>query len=399
LSLKQGTMKLIEVKDKSHIREFLELPVGLYKNEKNWIRPLNQDIEAVFDPKKNKYFRHGECSRWILQDDKGKTIGRVAAFINRKMAHKEDQPTGGMGFFECINDQQAAFMLFDRCKEWLEERGMEAMDGPVNFGDRDRWWGALAQGYDREPNYCMPYNFPYYLDLFEAYGFKLYFEQFTYGRPVLEGEEGRLSDNVKAKAERLRKDKRYHFQHMEKKNLEKYAEDFRTVYNKAWVKHKGVGEMPKAQARNIMNQLKPILDERILWFGYFEDQPVAFFINLPEMNQVFKHLNGNLNWFGKLKFLYYKKFKKLHKMFGVVFGVTPEHQSKGVEAAIVMAIADYIWTANSNYTYFEMNWIGDFNPKMMKVATEVGGKVVKVHHTYRYLFDRTKEFKRAPVID
>lgn len=389
-------MKLLEVKDKGTVREFLQLPVRLYKNEKNWIRPLNQDIEAVFDPKKNKYFRHGECTRWILQNKQGETIGRIAAFINRKTAAKEEQPTGGLGFFECINDQQAADALFNKGKEWLQERGMEAMDGPINFGDRDRWWGVLAQGYDREPNYCMPYNFPYYIDLFEAYGFKEYFKQFTYGRMV---HEGGLSELVRAKAERLMREPRYSFRHMEKSKLEKHAEEFRTIYNKAWVKHKGVGEMPKAQAQSIMKQLKPILDERILWFGYYDNEPVAFFINLPEMNQVFKHLNGNLNWWGKLKFLYYKNFKPLEKMFGVVFGIVPEHQAKGVEAALVLSIAEYVWSKKLNYKFFEMNWIGDFNPKMMKVATDVGGEVYKIHHTYRFLFDRTKEFKRMPVID
>lgn len=389
-------MKLLEVKDKGTVREFLQLPVRLYKNEKNWIRPLNQDIEAVFDPKKNKYFRHGECTRWILQNKQGETIGRIAAFINRKTAAKEEQPTGGLGFFECINDQQAADALFNKGKEWLQERGMEAMDGPINFGDRDRWWGVLAQGYDREPNYCMPYNFPYYIDLFEAYGFKEYFKQFTYGRMV---HEGGLSELVRAKAERLMREPRYSFRHMEKNKLEKHAEEFRTIYNKAWVKHKGVGEMPKAQAQSIMKQLKPILDERILWFGYYDNEPVAFFINLPEMNQVFKHLNGNLNWWGKLKFLYYKNFKSLEKMFGVVFGIVPEHQAKGVEAALVLSIAEYVWSKKLNYKFFEMNWIGDFNPKMMKVATDVGGEVYKIHHTYRFLFDRTKEFKRLPVID
>lgn len=392
-------MKLIEVKDKGHIREFLQLPVRLYKEEKNWIRPLDKDIEAVFDPKKNKYFRHGECTRWILQNGEGETIGRIAAFINRKAQKKEDQPTGGMGFFECINEREAAFVLFDRCKEWLQERGMEAMDGPVNFGDRDRWWGALAEGYDREPNYCMPYNFSYYPELIEAYGFQLYFQQFTYGRPVAEEGGTGISEKVFAKAERLRREPRYTFKHMRKKELEKYAEDFRTIYNKAWVKHKGVGEMPKAQALTVFKQLKPVLDENILWFGYYDNEPIAFFLNLPEVNQIFKHVNGRLDLIGKLKFLYYKHLAKIKKMFGVVFGVVPEHQGKGVEAAIVLAIADFVWSSKSQYKYFEMNWIGDFNPKMMKVATDVGGQVVKKHHTYRYLFDRTKEFKRAPVID
>lgn len=388
-------MKIIEVKDKKQIREFLELPVALYKNEKNWIRPLDKDIEIVFDPKKNKYFRHGECTRWIIKNSKGETTGRVAAFINRKTMNKESQPTGGMGFFECVNDRETAFALFDKCKEWLQERGVEAMDGPVNFGDRDQWWGVLAEGYDREPNYCMPYNFPYYIDLFEAYGFQEYFKQFTYGRLA---KKGGLKEKIAEKAERLRKDPKYEFRHIEKKKLEKYAEDFRTIYNKAWVKHSGVGEMPKAQAMALMNKLKPIIDENILWFGYYDNEPVAFFINLPEVNQIFKHMNGKFGWWEKLKFLYYKKTGACKKMFGVVFGVVPEHQGKGVEAAIVIAVSDYVWSHKSPYLFFEMNWIGDFNPKMMKVATDVGGEIYKVHHTYRYLFDRTKEFKRAPVI-
>src|SRR5688500_3504981 len=128
-------MKIIEVSTPELIREFLLFPVELYKHEKTWIRPLDKDIENVFDPEHNKTFRHGECIRWVLRDDSGKTIGRVAAFVNEKIVKKgNDQPTGGMGFFECVNNQKAAFALFDACKTWLQSKGMEAMDGPINFG-------------------------------------------------------------------------------------------------------------------------------------------------------------------------------------------------------------------------------------------------------------------------
>ena len=93
-------MKLVEVNDKQSAREFLLLPVQLYKNEKHWIRPLDKDINNVFDKEQNKNFRHGELIRWILKDDSAKVIGRVAAFINKKTVKKDnDQPTGGMGFF------------------------------------------------------------------------------------------------------------------------------------------------------------------------------------------------------------------------------------------------------------------------------------------------------------
>lgn len=385
-------MQVIEVSTAAHRKEFILLPVRLYKNEKNWIRPLDKDIEEVFDPKKNKYFRHGECIRWILRDASGKTIGRVSAFIDRKTSKSHDQPTGGMGFFECIDDRNAAFLLFNTCKNWLQERGIEAMDGPVNFGDRDKWWGLLVDGYT-EPNYCMPWTFPYYIKFFEEYGFKEYFKQYTYHRKV----EDPLSPAIAEKAERIAKNPAYSFKHIEKKHLEKYAEDFRIIYNKAWIKHSGVKEMPKAQAMSLMKKLKPVLDEEILWFAYYEEEPVGFFIMLPELNQLFKHLNGKFHLLAKLKFLYLKWKGVCKKMFGVVFGIVPEHQGKGLEGAIVIAAAKVV-QPKAKYTDFEMNWIGDFNPKMMHLAETVGGKIYKTHITYRKLFDETKPFKRAPII-
>lgn len=386
-------VKLVEVNDPATRKEFLLLPVRLYKDDPNWIRPLDKDIEGVFDPKVNKFFRHGEAVRWILQNDSGETIGRVAAFINRKTAKTTDYVSGGMGFFECFDNEEAAFMLFNTCKAWLEEREMEAMDGPINFGERDKWWGLLVDGF-LEPNYCMPYHFPYYRKFFDGYGFKVYFEQYTYHRKV----EDPLPPMYQDKADRIARSSDYHFENISKSKLEKYAEDFRYVYNKAWVKHSGVREMPKSQAMSIMKQMKPVLDEDLIWFAYFKQEPVAFFIMIPELNQIFKHLNGKLNWMGKIKFLYHKLKGTCTKMFGVAFGVIPEFQGKGLEGAIVIAAAKKI-QPSARYTDFEMNWIGSFNPKMIKICESVGAKVIKTHFTYRYIFDQSKPFKPAPVIE
>lgn len=388
-------MRIIEVSDNHSRREFLKLPIRLYKNEKNWIRPLDKDVENVFKPAANKYFRHGECTRWILIDDNEKTIGRVAAFINKKTVNKDnDQPTGGMGFFECIDDQKAANLLFDQCKDWLAAREMEAMDGPINFGDRDRWWGLLVDGFDREPNYAMPFNFPYYKRLFENYGFKTYFEQYTYGRKVLDP----LSEILMAKADRIGKNQAYSFRHMDMKNLDKYIADFRKVYNDAWGSHAGVPKMSAAQARNAIYQIKPIMDEEIIWFGYYNDEPVAFFIILPEVNQIFKYVNGKLNLPGQIKFLWHKWRKSCKKMYGLVFGVTPEHQGKGLEGALIMAVRKQVQEINYRYEEFEMNWIGSFNKRMIHLVEQVGARVVKTHITYRKLFDESKPFKPAPDI-
>ena len=388
--------KLIEVTDKRTRKQFLQVPVSLYKNEKKWIRPLDQDIELVFDPAKNKLFRNGEAIRWILVNRKGELIGRIAAFYDKKTAAKNDQPTGGIGFFDCINDQDAANVLFDKSKHWLAKKGMEAMDGPVNFGDRDRWWGCLADGFNYSPNYCMPYNFPYYKDLFETYGFQNYFNQYThYRKVVFEG----LSDIMVEKAERLNKDPKYVFNHLEKKDLEKYTEDFRTVFNEAWAKFPGVTEMSKTHARGLMKSLKPILDERIMWFAYYDNRPIAFFLQVPEINQIVKHLNGKMNLLGKLKFLFYKKTGACDTALGLIFGVVPEFQSKGIEGGIVMAFAKEALKKDFPYKHLQFNWIGDFNPTMLKVLDQIGGHILKTHITYRYLFDRNKTFQRAKKVN
>lgn len=387
-------MKLIEVTTPAHQREFIEMAVRLYKNETNWIRPLDADIEGLFHKETNKLFRNGaKAKRWLLEDEKGKTIGRVAAFINPKM--KEKQPTGGLGFFECIDDQKAAFLLFDTAKAWLESEGMEAMDGPINFGERDKWWGLLVDGFS-EPNYNMPWNFGYYQKFFEDYGFQLYFKQFTYARNV---QNVGFDDKMKARAKVVMDNPDYEFHYLKGKELtEKAPEYFMTVYNKAWARHMGKSIALK-EAQLMFGKMKPIIDEKLIYFGFYKGEPVSFFIQIPEINQIFKHVNGKMDLIGKLKFLWYKTFSPPDKMLGLVFGVVPEHQGKGVESAMIITYDQMSSKADFQYKTIEMNWIGDFNPKMMRVCEQLLAEIYKTHHTYRYLFDRTKPFERHKIFD
>ena len=393
-------MKIQEVKSPQEIAEFTQLPVRLYENEPHWIRPIDNDVEEVFHATTNKFFRHGECTRWILKDDSGLTIGRVAAFINKKTRKEKNSQgqqleVGGMGFFECIQDKKAAFLLFDTAKEWLLQREINTMEGPINFGERDNWWGLLTEGHDIDPNYKMPWTFPYYQSFFEEYGFQVYFKQLTFGRKV----NAPLKPQYLEQAERLFADPKFEFKKLNMKKLEQFTEDFRAIYNKAWVKHAGVKGMTSLQAKSIMKQMKPILDPDIVYFAYYNNEPIAFFLNLPEVNQIFRFLNGKLDWLGKLKFLYHKFARTNNKMVGRGFGIVPEFQSRGVVAGIVeycrRVVQDEI---RGRYIDYEMNWIGDFNPKMVKVAATIG-EVVKTHTTYRKMLDDKLVFERCKVID
>jgi len=387
-------MKLVEVSTPVQQTEFIEMAVRLYKNEKNWIRPLDKDIEGLFHAETNKLFRNGAKSkRWLLADDNGQTIGRIAAFVNPKM--KEKQPTGGLGFFECIDNQKAAFLLFDTGKAWLESEGMEAMDGPINFGERDKWWGLLVDGFT-EPNYNMPWNFGYYQKFFEDYGFQIYFKQFTYARNVQN--VGGYKKLI-ARANVILANPDYTFRYIKGAELkEKAPEYFMTTYNKAWSRHMGK-TLSLKEAQLMFGKMKPIIDPKLIYFGFYKSEPVSMFIQIPEINQIFKHVNGKLDLIGKLKFLWYKTFSPPNKMLGLVFGVVPEHQGKGVESAMVVEFEKMSGKSDFQYKTIEMNWVGDFNPKMMRVCEQLLADIYKTHHTYRYLFDRMKPFERHKIFD
>ena len=121
-------------------------------------------------PAKNSFHSHGICKRWILKKD-NVTIGRIAAFINYEKNKNPEFIIGGIGFFECINDEAAAFNLFDTAKQVAAAHNAKGMDGPVNFGENDKYWGLLVEGFVLA-GMGMNYNPKYYRQFFENYGFK-----------------------------------------------------------------------------------------------------------------------------------------------------------------------------------------------------------------------------------
>ncbi len=388
-------MQIIPIEDSKSARLFIEVPLVIYKNNANWIRPLDKDINDIFDKKNNKAYRFGKTIRWILKDEQGELIGRIAAFVNTKYKNKGDEfAVGGIGFFECINNQDAADLLFDNARHWLIKENVEAMDGPINFGERDRWWGLLTEGFS-QPLYGMNYNPIYYKDLFETYGFQPFYQQYCFGMLPKEP----LNDKIWEKHDSIAANPDYSARHLEKKHLEKYADDFTEVYNKAWAGHGGLKQLSKEQVLMMFKKMKPVMDPRAIWFAYYQGNPIAMFINLPDLNQWFKYLNGKFGLLYKLYFLWLKTFKINRKLTGLVFGIIPEFQSKGINAYIIAETSTMLLKKELPYTNYEMQWIGDFNPKMLNMAKNVG-EVFNSRQltTYRYQFDRTKPFKRHPIV-
>ena len=270
------------------------------------------------------------------------------------------------------------------------------MDGPVNFGSRDSWWGLLLEGFEYQPLYGNNYHLPYYKVLFENYGFKNYFNQNSY---IWRVEGGVLSDIALEKAHRVLSNPDYRIEDVSRADLAVAAENLRTIYNKAWSLFTGVKPMSEAEAQKLMRTLKPIIDPHLIYFAYHNDEPIGFFVMVPDLNRVIGKFNGRFGIIEKLRLVWDLKVRKASdRVFGIIFGITPEFQGKGIESAIMTHILEtYIRQGRSSYKEFEFAWIGDFNPVMNRMIERyVCASKHKMHTTYRYLFDRTREFERCP---
>ena len=387
-------MEIIQVGDKKTIAAFHELPILIYKNDRNWVPPLRIMIENIFDPQKNTGFQQGDARRWLVIN-KGKTIGRIAAFYDRSKIEEGTEQVGFIGFFECFENDEAARLLFDTARNWLKSEGFTAMDGPVNFGENFFNWGLLVDGFQQQ-GFGMQYNPTYYKQLFEKYGFQTYYQQFSFHLDITSPD---LPDRFWKIAEWVAKKKDFHYKTFSFKETERYIDDFLTIHQNAWGKHTNYKPIDRKDLQSLIHDAKILLEEEFIWYVYYKEEPIAFFMMIPDMNQILIHLkNGKLSLFNILKLLYLRKRKTMTRCRVLVMGVIPKFQGTGIESGIFWQMRQ-VMLKKSWYKEVELSWVGDFNPKMIKLFDSVGSKYAKTHETLRYLFDRNKPFERLPIIE
>ncbi len=387
-------MKLLKVKNRRTRNLFNKLPRIIYKDDPNFACPLTKMVEETFDPGKNTFFKHGKAIRWVLVEG-NKPIGRIAAFVDYDKAEVFEQPTGNIGFFECINDKEAAGVLFDCAKKWLVSQGMEAMDGPANIGENYMNHGLLTMGFTKQ-GFGMPYNPPYYLELFENYGFKTYYEQYSYHLDYTNP----FPERFWKIAEWVAQKPQYSFEHFKWKDIDKYMSDFAKVYDGAWRKHEHYKPLDKTELKAFIKSSKLLLDPEFVWFAYADNEPIALFVMLPDFNEALHHLkNGKLHLLNLIKLLRFVKKQRFTRTRIIIMGVVEKYQRSGIESAIFWQLDKKIMPKKPRYKEIELSWAGDFNPKIISLYKSTGAKHNKTHYQMRYLFDREKPFTRAKTIE
>lgn len=380
-------MEILEVSNKKSWKLFHQAPHRVYAGDPKWISPLEKDVYAVLSPEHNKSFAHGAGKCFVLLDEHRRPAGRIAAFIDFNLEKKVGYRSGGIGFFECINSEEYAAALFREAENYLRQYDVQAIDGPINFGERDKFWGLLVRG-DSPPLYQENYHPPYYRPFFENEGFQPYEQILTF--------RGKISDipidRFRAIAQRARHRYPFTVELLELKNIRKYTRDFAEIYNASFQHSPFFKPIDPDAVLRIFQIAKPIIDPNIICFAYYEGRPAGFCILFPDVNTFFKPLKGKMNILKGLQFLYNLHRAKKKDIKGVAFGIHPDFHKKGVYSLMVQKLYDTPGLTEG-YEYINLATIRSYNDIMIKSTANLGVRVDRIHYTYRKVIDPSFEFK------
>ena len=365
---------IVKVSTKKEEKTFLQFPYKHYAGDKNWIPPLYMDQKVLINTQKNPFYNDADIALFLAQSN-GKVAGRIAAVHNKKYNEYQNENVGFFGFFECIDNQSVANLLFKVASDWLKERDLDAVIGPTSPGTLDVI-GVLIEGFEYEPAILMPYNKTYYDKLITGYGFEKEMDLLAFRANQDTVSFDRLKRASKIVRKRIPSLK---IREVNLKNFDYEVKIIREIFNKAWAKNWGFTPMSKEEFEHLAKDLKTIVDTDIAHVAEIDGRPVGFSIALPDFNQALKHTNGRLFPTGIFKLLYYSR--KISKIRTALMGILPEYQGKGIDA-----LFHYEATVNGRekgYYSSELGWVLENNIDMIRVAERLGGHVEKRYRMYK----------------
>lgn len=362
------------VTSKKERKQFLQFPYTHYKGEEHWIAPLKMEQKKLIDTKKNPFYKNGNIALFIAEQN-GKVCGRIAAIEDHRFNEYHGSKTGFFGFFECIDDESVAYLLFKVASDWLQERGYTEMLGPSNPSMMDEI-GILVDGFDYDPGILMPYHKPYYDKLIKSAGLEKAMDMHAFRvtqATVAMTRMYRAEEIVRRRLPTLR------IREVDPKNIESEVQIVRQIYNKAWANNWGFIPLTEAEFDAVAKDLKPILDPKVAHIAEVDGDPVAFSIALPDLNQALKHMDGTLFPTGIFKLLWHRR--KINQIRTALMGVVPEYQGKGIDALLHKeAILN---GQQVGYKSSELSWVLETNQNMIRVAEKIGARLEKTYRMYR----------------
>ena len=358
---------------KKERKQFIDFPYQHYSEDENWIPPLKMEQKKLIDTENNPFYNNGDIALFLAEQD-GELCGRIAAIQDRRYNEHHNNKTGFFGFFECINDQSVANLLFKVAGDWLEQRGHTDILGPANPSMMDEI-GILVDGFEYEPSFMMPYHKPYYANLISNAGLKKEMDMYAFRVTQASVTLDRIYRAEEIVRRRLPKLK---IREIDTKNLDQEVEIVRNIFNQAWSQNWGFIPLSKKELEELAKDLKLILDPKVAHVAEVDGEPVAFSIALPDLNQALKHTDGTLFPTGIFKLLWHRR--NINQIRTALMGVIPKYQGKGIDALLHKEAI--INGREVGYNSSELSWVLESNKNMIRVAEKIGASIEKTYRMY-----------------
>jgi hypothetical protein len=369
-------IEIKKVDTKSDLMQFIKSQWLFYKNDPNFVPPIIADRKKLLSREKNPFFKHSEMQEFLAFEN-GQIVGRIAAIKNDNHNLTHNDKVGFFGFFESVNNQEVANKLFDACKTWLLERGLDTMRGPVDPSLNDEC-GLLIEGFELPPVVLMKYNPPYYIDLIKNYGFDDAMLLYAY---ILQMENYQ-SEKLVRMQNIVRERYKIKVRNLDFKDKKKLMEDIRIIkglYNQAWEKNWGFVKATNEEFDVLADDLIQIADPNLVLIVEVNNQIAGFALALPDINEVLIH-NKNGSLLGAAWHLFTKS-KKIKTLRIITLGILPEFRKTGADAVLYYEIGER--GRKRGITQGEASWILSINSEMNNALQQaMKGKIYKKYMLY-----------------
>jgi hypothetical protein len=363
------------VTNRHELRKFIDVPWLVYADDPMWVPPLRLERRWHFS-KSNPFFEHGEWQAWIAYRN-NQPVGRISAQIDQLHRQRYGADTGHFGLLESVNDKEVFAELIQTAEKWLAERGTKHVSGPYNFSINQEC-GVLVSGFDTPPMVMMPHSPKWYGQLLEEQGYYPLKDMFAYLMQV-DMEVPKIVRNLMGKfSERLR------IRVLRRNQLKVEMEIIRSIFNDAWSDNWGFIPFTEAEFSELGSTFRFLLKDEYFQIVEVDGVPAAFMVALPNLNEIFSKLNGNLFPFGWFQLIKQVKFGTFRTGRIPLMGVRKQFRNTplGATIAFMMVAAIRKFGISRGFREIEMSWILEDNKSMRRIIEMAGNREYKRYRIF-----------------
>tara|TARA_R110002012_G_scaffold3397_8_gene15832 strand:+ start:611 stop:1729 length:1119 start_codon:yes stop_codon:yes gene_type:complete len=328
-----------EMKTKKELTQFVKFPFSLYTKDSNWVPPLINDELESMDSEKNPVFKNAEAHFFLAFKD-GKTVGRIAAIINRIEIDEQGKPKMRFGWFDTIDDIEVTKALIAEVEKIGVANNLKWIEGPVGFSNMEKA-GLLIEGFEYLNTMITWYNYPYYKEHFEKLNFEKASEWVEFKIQIPEKSPEKVEKFARIVQQRY-KLKMIHFKNT--KEIMPYVDDMFGLLNKTYSELSTFVPIQQYQIDHYKEKyIKYINPNYIKCIEDANGKLISFAITMPSFSNALKKANGSLWPFGFIHMLRARSKNDTAAFY--LIGIDPEYQGKGLTAVIFQAMQD-LFSAN-----------------------------------------------------